>query len=133
MIRGEAEELHMRSRTSGAPLRPVRFSLSVTGSLLSASSPFTAGARPGMVTLAGEAELSRLAVAGQYRRRGIGRQLVEGCLQLGAGSRASALVLWSHPHQIEAHQLYLSLGFNRAPDRDVEGADGLRLVFIHRL
>jgi ribosomal protein S18 acetylase RimI-like enzyme len=94
---------------------------------------YMAGARSGMVALAGEAELSRLAVATQYRRRGIGRRLVVSCLQLAADRHASALVLWSRPHQIEAHQLYLSLGFQRAPDRDTEDAEGLRLVFVNRL
>jgi hypothetical protein len=42
-------------------------------------------------------------------------------------------VLWSQPHQIEAHQLYSSLGFRRAPDRDIDDASGPRLVFIRRL
>jgi len=93
---------------------------------------YMAGARPGMIASAGEAELSRLAVAGQYRRRGIGRKLVENCLRLAADRHGSALALWSRPHQIEAHQLYLSLGFHRAPERDVEDAEGSRLVFIHR-
>jgi ribosomal protein S18 acetylase RimI-like enzyme len=94
---------------------------------------FEAGARQGMIASAGEAELSRLAVAEQYRRRGIGRKLVERCLQLAADRHASALVLWSQPHQVEAHQLYFSLGFDRVPDRDFEGAHGLRLVFVSRL
>jgi ribosomal protein S18 acetylase RimI-like enzyme len=94
---------------------------------------YMAGARDGMVASAGEAELSRLAVAGRYRRCGIGRSLVESCWQLAAERDATALLLWSQPHQIEAHRLYLSLGFRRAPDRDIDDSNGSRLVFIRRL
>jgi ribosomal protein S18 acetylase RimI-like enzyme len=88
-------------------------------------------ARDGMVALAGECELSRLAVAGQYRRRGIGRGLVESCLQLAVERSVSALALWSQPHQAEAHRLYSTLGFRRAPERDVDDLSGPRLVFIY--
>jgi ribosomal protein S18 acetylase RimI-like enzyme len=94
---------------------------------------YMAGARDGMVASGGEAELSRLAVDEQYRRRGIGRSLVESCLQIATVRSVPALVLWSQPHQVEAHRLYSSLGFRRAPDRDVDDPNGPHLVFIHPL
>lgn len=90
------------------------------------------GSRDGMVASAGEAELSRLAVEMPFRRIGIGRNLVEKCLELARNRGSSALVLWSQPHQVEAHQLYSSLGFQRAPDRDLVAATGPRLVFSRR-
>lgn len=94
---------------------------------------YPAGAREGMVAIGTEAELSRLAVSERYRRRGIGRTLVENCLRLAIEHGVSTLALWSRPHQVEAHRLYESLGFHRAPDRDGEDPDGARLVFIrHR-
>ena len=92
-----------------------------------------AGAREGMIALPDEAELSRLAVAEQYRRRGIGRSLVKRCLELATERSVAALVLWSRPHQVEAHRLYSSLGFHRAPERDVDDEDDRRLVFIRVL
>jgi ribosomal protein S18 acetylase RimI-like enzyme len=103
------------------------------GALAGVVAFYLAGAREGMVATAGEAELSRLAVAEQYRRRGIGRSLVENCLRLATERGASALVLWSQPHQEEAHRLYSALGFRRAPDRDLEDANGVRLVLTRRL
>lgn len=83
----------------------------------------------GQVAQTGEFELSRLAVAQSHRGRGIGRRLVEACLDLATEQGAPAIVLWSNAHQVEAHQLYEFLGFSRLPDRDHVGATGPRLVF----
>ena len=82
------------------------------------------------VPRAGEAELSRLAVAALSRDRGIGRALAEGCLVAARAAGAEAVVLWSRPHQHIAHRLYESLGFRRAPHRDASDADGPKLVFL---
>lgn len=103
------------------------------GTLVGVVAFYPAGAREGMIASPGEAELSRLAVAERNRCRGIGRSLVQRCLQLAAERSAAALVLWSRPHQVEAHRLYSSLGFDRAPDRDVDDESGTRVVFTRRL
>lgn len=103
------------------------------GALAGVVAFFPAGARDGMIASGSEGELSRLAVAERFRRRGIGRSLVQSCLRLAGERAASALVLWSRPHQVEAHRLYLSLGFRRDPDRDGSDLDGIRLVFTRRL
>lgn len=78
---------------------------------------------------AGEAELSRLAVAGLSRGRGIGRVLAQACQAAARTADAEALVLWSRPHQHIAHRLYESLGFRRVPGRDSSDATGPKLVF----
>jgi len=65
-----------------------------------------------------EAEISRLAVAASARRQGIARGLIAHCQELAEASPAEAIVLWSRPKQIEAHRLYESLGYRRAPERE---------------
>ena len=77
-----------------------------------------------------EAELSRLAVAERARRRGIGRALAELCTELAREAGAEAVALWSRPYQVDAHRLYESLGYRRAPERDSSDGDGQRLVFV---
>jgi ribosomal protein S18 acetylase RimI-like enzyme len=78
----------------------------------------------------GEAELSRLAVAATARRTGTGRALARFCEQRARAAGWSAIVLWGRPAQIEAHRLYESLGYRRAPERDsVDKAGHGRLVF----
>lgn len=94
---------------------------------------YDAGVRDHQIARDGEAELSRLAVAERCRRRGVGRRLVQECLAAASQRGTSALVLWSLDHQTEAHDLYESLGFDRAPHRDVEGDTGLRLIFVRIL
>jgi ribosomal protein S18 acetylase RimI-like enzyme len=100
------------------------------GEIVAVVAVFAPGAPGSSVAGDGEAELARLAVAESARRRGIGRALVE-----AAGTRARELgaervALWSRPYQSDAHRLYGSLGYRRAPDRDAEDADGRRLVFL---
>jgi ribosomal protein S18 acetylase RimI-like enzyme len=78
----------------------------------------------------GELEITRLSVAPAARRQGIGRILLA-CVHGEAVRRgAGALVLWTHPAQIEARDLYRSLGYQREPARDRIGGDGQeRLVY----
>ncbi|HEU4393514.1 MAG TPA: GNAT family N-acetyltransferase [Solirubrobacterales bacterium] len=91
------------------------------------------GASRRVVAGEGEAELSRLAVAAAARRRGAGRALAELCTEQARAAGATALVLWSRPYQVEAHRLYLSLGYRRVPERDAADHEGHRLVFAHDL
>jgi ribosomal protein S18 acetylase RimI-like enzyme len=77
----------------------------------------------------GEAELSNLAVSLWARGGGVGRALVERCLALAGLAGAERIALWSRPYQVEAHRLYESLGFRRAPARDDSDELGRRLVF----
>lgn len=88
------------------------------------------GASGRAVAKPGESELSRLAVAESARRQGVGRALAEACAALARAAGAEAVALWSRPYQTEAHRLYESLGYARAPGRDGRDEDGSRLVFV---
>ncbi|HVO53208.1 MAG TPA: GNAT family N-acetyltransferase [Solirubrobacterales bacterium] len=79
---------------------------------------------------AGEAELSRLAVAGEARRRGVGRALVELVGERARQEGAAAVVLWSRPYQLEAQRIYEAVGYERVPQRDSRDADGGRRIFV---
>lgn len=77
-----------------------------------------------------EAELARLAVAASARGAGIGRALAELCTQRARSAGWPAMALWSRPYQRQAHRLYESLGYERAPQRDSVDETGFeRLVF----
>jgi ribosomal protein S18 acetylase RimI-like enzyme len=86
---------------------------------------------PGRVVAeAGEAELSRLAVALPARESGIGRALARLCEERARAAGWPAIALWSRPGQVEAHRLYKSLGYRRVPARDsVDRSGHGRLVF----
>jgi ribosomal protein S18 acetylase RimI-like enzyme len=103
------------------------------GEVLGAVVSYPPGAPGRAVGGAGEAELSRLAVRAAARREGIGRALAELCGEQARREGAAAIVLWSRPYQVEAHRLYESLGYRRAPRRDSRDADGERLVFVLEL
>ena len=82
------------------------------------------------VSQAGEAELSRLAVARDARHLGVGRTLARHCEQRAQAEGWQAIALWSRRYQTEAHRLYESLGYERAPQRDTVDETGHeRLVF----
>jgi ribosomal protein S18 acetylase RimI-like enzyme len=82
------------------------------------------------VARAGEAELSRLAVAAPARRLGIGRALASRCNERAEAAGWSAIALWSRRYQVAAHRLYESLGYRRTPERDrVDESGHERLVF----
>ncbi len=88
------------------------------------------GAPGRAVSQAGEAELSRLAVAGAARGLGIGRALAQRCEQRARAEGWQAIALWSRRYQTAAHRLYESLGYERAPQRDTVDETGHeRLVF----
>lgn len=90
---------------------------------------YAPGSRGRAVAKAGEAELSRLAVARRARRTGVGRALARWCEEQARGAGWCAIALWSRPAQISAHSLYESLGYRRAPERDSADPGGDRLAF----
>lgn len=65
-----------------------------------------------------EAEFRMLAVEPSARGRGVGRRLVQECLDRARASGARRLVISTTPRMTSAHRLYESMGFLRWPDRD---------------
>ncbi|MFL6137025.1 MAG: GNAT family N-acetyltransferase [Frankiaceae bacterium] len=80
--------------------------------------------------LAGEddAELRMLAVAPEAQGTGVGRALVEECLDLARRAGCRRFVLSSRDLMRPAHRLYERLGFIRAPALDWEPSPGIRLL-----
>jgi ribosomal protein S18 acetylase RimI-like enzyme len=100
------------------------------GEVVAVAAVFAPGASGRAVARPGEAEFARLAVAAAARRRGLGRKLVVAATARARREGADAIVLWSRPYQTDAHALYESLGWRRAPERDEDDRDGRRLVFV---
>ena len=66
----------------------------------------------------GEAGIRMLAVDPDVQGRGVGRKLVEACLERARADGRRGMVLVTRPFMHSAHRLYDSLGFRRAPERD---------------
>jgi GNAT superfamily N-acetyltransferase len=66
------------------------------------------------------ASMRMLAVRADARGRGVGRALVEDCITRTRAVRRTAIALYTRPFMTEAHRLYESLGFRRAPANDWE-------------
>ncbi|MGV1050015.1 MAG: GNAT family N-acetyltransferase [Solirubrobacterales bacterium] len=77
----------------------------------------------------GEAGLSRLVVGEAARGGGLGRALVEVCVERARRAGAESISLWSRPYQRPAHRLYEAAGFRRAPQADSGDRDGARWFF----
>ncbi len=76
----------------------------------------------------GEGEFRMLAVDPAARRRGVADSLVRSCLERSRELGCSAVVLSSLPAQVEAHALYVRLGFGRAPELDWSPEPGVDLL-----
>jgi ribosomal protein S18 acetylase RimI-like enzyme len=83
------------------------------------------------IALEGELEITRLAVAARARRQGIARLLLACAHRQAVRSGARALVLWTRLEQVEARELYSSLGFRRQVERRDFG--GERLIYVMNL
>jgi ribosomal protein S18 acetylase RimI-like enzyme len=80
-----------------------------------------------------EREFRVLGVDERARGRGVGELLVRGCLERSLAAGARSVVIWTQPLMYSAHRLYERLGFERAPERDVQDPRGFtRLVYVHR-
>ena len=79
-------------------------------------------------------EVRLVAVAPAGRGRGVGRALMEACVERARSSGAPGLVLHTMAMMIAARSLYDSMGFGRAPELDFQPArewflEGFRLDF----
>lgn len=109
------------------------FVAEASGAVLGAVVFYRPGAPGAPTEVAAEAGLRMLAVSSAARGQGIGRELALQCERRAREERAQAIVLWSRPFQVEAHRLYESLGYRRAPERDGSDPEGRRWVFVHQL
>jgi ribosomal protein S18 acetylase RimI-like enzyme len=75
----------------------------------------------------GEAGFRMLGVAPQARGRGVGRALVDACLQRARAAGRTGLVIVTAPSWTDAQRLYERVGFRRAPERDFEPVPGISL------
>jgi ribosomal protein S18 acetylase RimI-like enzyme len=66
----------------------------------------------------GEAGIRMLAVLPEAQGRGIGRALVEACIERARASKRTALMLHTTPWMAAAQHLYESIGFERFAERD---------------
>lgn len=74
-----------------------------------------------------EGEFRMLAVDPSARGLGVGRALVQHCLDQSRDLGFTGLVLCSLPTMTAAHRLYASHGFDRAPALDWSPAQGIEL------
>lgn len=74
-----------------------------------------------------QGEFRMLAVAPAGRRRGVGRALVEACLDRARAVGMTEVVLSSLPTMNHAHALYRSHGFVRVPELDFSPVAGVDL------
>lgn len=79
----------------------------------------------------GESELHLLCVGPASRGRGIGRDLVRACIELGRERGAQRMLLWTQREMLAAQHLYEEAGFRRLPALDFT-RDG-RSYFVYEL
>lgn len=74
-----------------------------------------------------EAAFRMLAVAPTARGRGVGRALVQACVDRARAAGLRRLVISSEPAMTAAHRLYAAMGFRREPARDWSPLPGVDL------
>jgi ribosomal protein S18 acetylase RimI-like enzyme len=67
-----------------------------------------------------QAEFRMLSVAGTERRQGVGRALVQACLDRARAAGMTEVVLATLPSMGSAQRLYREFGFERAPELDFQ-------------
>lgn len=79
----------------------------------------------------GDASFRFLSVAERARGRGVGRALVEACIERARWAGCCRLAIFSMGFMAAAHRLYDRLGFSRRADLDVRfpGGPGLALSY----
>lgn len=75
----------------------------------------------------GEAGFRMLGVAPGTTGRGVGRALVEACVERAREAGRTGIAISTSPEMAAARRLYERLGFRRVPARDFDPVPGLRL------
>ena len=74
-----------------------------------------------------QGEFRTLSIAPQARGRGVGRALVEHCLDRARSGGLTEVLLFSLKEMLPAHRLYSRLGFLRRPELDWSPEPGVNL------
>ncbi len=111
-----------RAREAEVYVAVVEDRLAGTVTFCQPGSPWSEIAQPG------EGEFRMLAVAPEFRRRGVAEALVCVCLERSTELGCSAVVLCSLEEQAPAHRIYERLGFRRLPERDWTPHPGVDLM-----
>ncbi|NMO51712.1 GNAT family N-acetyltransferase [Actinoplanes sp. TBRC 11911] len=98
------------------------------GKIVGGVSFLLAGAKDGHAARPGEGEFRLLAVDEAARGRGVGRALVQACLDRAAALGLQRVVLNTGPDMLAAQRLYERMGFHLEPERDWEPVPGIRLL-----
>jgi len=115
--------------TLGRPGPARQFVAELAGKLVGAVMLYPASTAP---RRAAPPEVRLLAVAPSVRGRGIGEALMRACVERARAGGHAALTLHTTAVMRAALRLYGRLGFERAPELDVEVAPGL-IITGHRL
>jgi GNAT superfamily N-acetyltransferase len=75
-----------------------------------------------------EGEFRMLAVAGGSRRGGVGRALIQACLDEARGSGLAGVAISTMAEMSDAQRVYERLGFRRAPEDDWSPVEGVDLL-----
>jgi ribosomal protein S18 acetylase RimI-like enzyme len=75
-----------------------------------------------------EAGIRMLAVSPAAQRGGVGRRLVQKCVDRAVAAGKARIVLHTTEAMLAAQSLYSSFGFERAPARDLMAPPSLRLI-----
>lgn len=84
------------------------------------------------VAAPGEAAFRMLAVASEARGQGVGKALVDACLQRARDSGATTMRLSTKANMAAAHRLYERLGFSRTPELDWSPDPDVKLLTYAR-
>ncbi|HEY3764397.1 MAG TPA: GNAT family N-acetyltransferase [Gaiellales bacterium] len=75
-----------------------------------------------------EAGIRMLAVSPAAQGQGLGRRLVSECIERATAAGKTRIVLHTTASMTAAHSLYAALGFERAPDRDLDPSPRTHLI-----
>jgi predicted N-acetyltransferase YhbS len=113
-----ADELRdVAARTDGSEVLVATEGGRVLGGVTYVPGPGSPGAEFDDPDAAG---IRMLAVADDARRRGVGEALTRACIDRARASGRGQIVLHSTDRMVDAHRLYLRLGFERDPSIDWE-------------
>lgn len=128
-VAGEAEYLEELSDVAGRAAQvPVLVAVDAASGQVLGGVAYIPGPGPlAEIEHDDEAGIRMLAVAPEAQGRGVGRALVEACIERARAADKRRIVLLTLPSMTVAQRLYLSLGFHRdtANDWEYEPGHGL--------